>query len=469
MTPASTFSVALRVKQTQVSNDLAASKLVDRVLSEVPPAPCWQPGAIIELLHSFVTLEDLERQVAPSGPQASVALQFLLQRLSGEQLVEFATAPENAIATLRPMSPNFVLHLAAIDDNALYRLSRFAFLRTSPDGSFLVETPRGFASITLAATQAMQCMLLLAKGCNLQQLVACGSSRQQLGALIQLLLMGSFVERGENGSYPEDKDPTLRQWDFHDLLFHSRSRMGRQGGPMGGNFRFQNQLMPQPAVKPNPWRGTAIRLLVPDLRQTIRNDPPFTLVSESRRSIRQYGLPLSLGQLGEFLYRVGRIRRRVVTEVGEFTNRPYPSGGASYELEIYITANRCADLERGFYYYDPNDHMICHISRPNEDMEMLLHEAWLSSAQTCIPQVLFTISARFQRVSWKYSGIAYATQLKNVGALYGTMYLVATAMNLAPCAFGLGNPERFCRLAHTSYYEEGSIGEFALGTCGPES
>lgn len=469
MSVASTFCVGLRTRATEVSNDTAPLDLLARVLSEVPPASGWQPQAIIERLHSFVPLEELEKQVASSGPQASVALQFLIQRLSGEQAVEFATACDNAIATLRPISPNFVLRIAAIDDTTFYRLSRFAFLRTSPKGSFLLETPRGFASIALAAKQAVQCLHLLAKGCNLEQLAACGSPRQELAALLQLLIMGSFVESGENGFYPEDEDPALRQWDFHDMLFHSRSRLGRQEGPMGGTFRFQNQLMPQPAVKPNPWRGSAIHLHVPDLLQISHNDPPFTFVSESRRSIRKYGLPLTLGQLGEFLYRVGRIRQRSVTEIGEFTNRPYPNGGASYELEIYITANQCADLERGFYYYDPSDHLLCHVSRPNEDMEMLLHEAWLSSAQTCIPQVLFTISARFQRVSWKYAGIAYATQLKNVGVLYGTMYLAATAMNLAPCAFGLGNPDRFCRLARTSYYEEGSIGEFALGTRGPES
>ena len=62
------------------------------------------------------------------------------------------------------------------------------------------------------------------------------------------------------------------------------------------------------------------------------------------------------------------------------------------------------------------------------------------------------IASRFKRVSWKYRGIAYATQLKNCGVLYGNMYLVAESMNLAACALGLGNPTRFARLADCEFY-----------------
>ena len=53
--------------------------------------------------------------------------------------------------------------------------------------------------------------------------------------------------------------------------------------------------------------------------------------------------------------------------------------------------------------------------------------------------ILLVLTARFQRVSWKYELIAYATILKGVGVLYQTMYLVATAMRLAPCAIGAGD------------------------------
>ena len=79
-------------------------------------------------------------------------------------------------------------------------------------------------------------------------------------------------------------------------------------------------------------------------------------------------------------------------------------------------------------------------------------------------QILLVLAARFARVSWKYSAIAYALTLKNVGVLYQTMYLAATAMGLAPCAVGCGNADLFARAAGTDYYAETSVGEFLLGS-----
>lgn len=60
--------------------------------------------------------------------------------------------------------------------------------------------------------------------------------------------------------------------------------------------------------------------------------------------------------------------------------------------------------------------------------------------------------------------MAYATTLKNVGVLYQTMYLVATAMGLAPCALGGGDSDRFAAAVGSDYYTETSVGEFLLGS-----
>lgn len=54
--------------------------------------------------------------------------------------------------------------------------------------------------------------------------------------------------------------------------------------------------------------------------------------------------------------------------------------------------------------------------------------------------------------------------LKNVGVLYQTMYLVATAMDLAPCALGGGDSDLFARATALDYYAETSVGEFLLGS-----
>jgi oxazoline/thiazoline dehydrogenase len=44
------------------------------------------------------------------------------------------------------------------------------------------------------------------------------------------------------------------------------------------------------------------------------------------------------------------------------------------------------------------------------------------------------------------------------------MYLVATAMGLAPCGLGNGNSSLFAEAVGTDYFAESSVGEFILGS-----
>jgi SagB-type dehydrogenase family enzyme len=187
---------------------------------------------------------------------------------------------------------------------------------------------------------------------------------------------------------------------------------------------------------------------------------------EARSSIRDYGnSSITAAQLGEFLYRVAHIKEVYnCGEIGDFTKRPSPCGGASYEMEFYLTIDRCEGLTPGFYWYNPLNHTLAFIRESNKDTERLLLDAQQSMDGPCRPQVLITLAARFQRVSWKYQNIAYALILKNVGVIYSTMYFVATAMDLAPCALGIGDSDRFTKLSGSDYLKETSVGEFALGS-----
>ena len=79
------------------------------------------------------------------------------------------------------------------------------------------------------------------------------------------------------------------------------------------------------------------------------------------------------------------------------------------------------------------------------------------------PQILITITARFGRVSWKYSSLAYALILKDVGVLTQTLYLMATDMGLGGCAIGSTNIDLFARMTGVDFHVEGPVGQFALG------
>ncbi len=146
-------------------------------------------------------------------------------------------------------------------------------------------------------------------------------------------------------------------------------------------------------------------------------------------------------------------------------SRPYPSGGALYELEFYAAIAACDGLDRGLYYYEPRDHGLIRIRGMSAELVGLVRD---SADSAGIPentvQVLLVLAARVPRISWKYASIAYALVLKHVGVVYQSMYLAATVMGLAPCALGCGDSDAFARAAGGDYYDETSVGEFLLGS-----
>jgi SagB-type dehydrogenase family enzyme len=149
----------------------------------------------------------------------------------------------------------------------------------------------------------------------------------------------------------------------------------------------------------------------------------------------------------------------------EFALRPYPAGGALYELELYAAVNRCVNLEAGLYHYDPSGHRLTRLDARTVEIGAMLKDA---AGSTGIPetnlQVLVILAARFSRIAWKYESIAYALTLKHVGVLIQTMYLAATAMGLGSCAVGGGDSDLFTRATGIDYCAETSVGEFLLGS-----
>ena len=53
--------------------------------------------------------------------------------------------------------------------------------------------------------------------------------------LIMLINTGFVSVHSTDQPYPGENE-TLAQWEFHDLLFHARSRLGRHANPFGGTL-----------------------------------------------------------------------------------------------------------------------------------------------------------------------------------------------------------------------------------------
>lgn len=389
---------------------------------------------------------------------------YYLQRFTQSGLIcHTVTSNGSKLATIVPTSSPYQFRLAEPVPDKPYSLSRFAYLHRN-DGQFVMESPLAQAKIVLHTGQAAAMLHGLATSRTLAELNEDfqGISSASISLLMSLLL-GCNMIQGDGQEEPE----SLAQWDFHDLLFHSRSRLGRHTGPYGATYRFRDKIQPLPVVKPLMSEET-ISLYKPDLDILKKDDLSFTCVLEERQSLRNHNSerPITIEQLGEFLYRTARIRALHQAEQGlyEYSSRPYPNGGACYELELYVAARSCTGLDPGLYHYDPRGHQLCRLASRSAAVDVLLQEASYATAAQSTPQVLIILAARFQRVAWKYEAMAYALILKNVGALYQTMYLVATAMGLAACALGGGNSDLFATAAGTDYFTETSVGEFTLGT-----
>src|SRR5262249_34865815 len=183
-----------------------------------------------------------------------------------------------------------------------------------------------------------------------------------------------------------------------------------------------------------------------------RPSPPLPKLLRQSHSTRSFDTqqPITLAELSQFLGGAARVvsisNAEPDLDDGGNAVRPYPSAGAGYELELYLTVDACEGLARGFYHYDAGAHALAPIRVPMHELEAQLTGAGYSMGSTAAPQILITIAARFGRISWKYSSIAYSLILKDVGVLIQTFYLMATDMRLGGCAIGITNIDLFAKM-----------------------
>jgi oxazoline/thiazoline dehydrogenase len=350
----------------------------------------------------------------------------------------------------------------------LAKLSRFTVVRAA-DGKLVAERPGGQASVELEPAVA-GVLVALARWTSVTEGVG-GLSVQLSRAVIDLFAGAGLLAPGGPEDDKESSDAAFAQWHPADLWLHARSRGGRLIKGYGGSYPLAGRFPPLPAI-PAPWPGPRIELPRPDLEVTLNADPPFTEVLERRRSVREHDAtePITLAQLGELLYRSARVRRVFTSGDGqEAADRPYPSGGALHELEIYPLITQCRGARPGLWHYAAADHQLEHVADPGRATSALVTAARAAGTMVTDPQVVLIVTARFGRVMWKYDVMAYSLILKHVGVLYQTIYLVGTAMGLAVCGLGGGDAADFTVASGLDYHAEGSVGELVVGTPGRDS
>jgi SagB-type dehydrogenase family enzyme len=423
---------------------------------------------------------DRARNLTAGLPLASLAgrsgvareVDALAHRLARLGLLEyrlFLPRDERDLVVIEPQIPDYWPQRAKLADGDRVVLSRFAYLRRRGN-EMVLESPRAGALFRIVDPAIGATLAALSQPQKI------GTLRRHAASfnldLLELLLDGQILlklnAQDGDGLRMNEGDGNLVLWDFHDLVFHTRTTEGRQANPIGGAFTYADVVTPLPAVRP-PWPGKKI-----DLGKISTSDPmsPFAKLLRERHSIRDFDEhhPVTLAELAQFLNTTARVlsewKSGTNLEGGPeitYSTRPYPSAGSAYELELYLAALNCKGLARGLYHYDAGGHALIAIGTSAQQLQALSAAAEFAMDAPGPPQVLITIAARFGRISWKYSSIAYSLILKDVGSMIQTFYLAATDMGLGGCAIGTCNIDLFAKMTELEFHVEGPVGQFALG------
>jgi SagB-type dehydrogenase family enzyme len=399
-------------------------------------------------------------------------IDLLVRRLASHGLLEFRIGrPQDGpsgLAVIEPQVRGYWPQMPQLSDPDTLALSRFAYMR-SRGNAMVLESPRAGALFRIGDPKLASFIAAMAAPQQIKQLRRQESfpGAELLALLVDCHILFRIEHVGETNLRLAEGDQYLALWDFHDLLFHARSTEGRHANPLGGIYPHGGVIPPLPEVR-LPWPGKTIDL---SPFRTPEAVPPAAKLLRERHSTRNFddGHPVTLAELSQFLDGAARILPRPSgAAASDDTDipaaaRPYPSAGGSYELELYLAVNICEGLPQGLYHYDAAAHALSAIEAPANEVKTLLTEAASAMGVSDAPQILITIAARFGRVSWKYSSIAYSLILKDVGVLTQTLYLMAAGMGLGACAIGIANIDHFAKMTGLGFHIEGPAGQFALG------
>ncbi|WP_017607926.1 SagB/ThcOx family dehydrogenase [Nocardiopsis xinjiangensis] len=408
-------------------------------------------SAVLRGLGSDRTVDDLAA-LCPAGE----AHELLARLAAGGWVITTLTCEGRALFSSWPTWPGRPRAVAAGPTGR--RLSRLAWVRREGE-DHVVESAVASRLVRLHDERLFGALVRT----GAPDAVPSGVPAEAAAALWDELAGSGLLE-----SDAESEELRLAQWSHHELAFHHGSRLRSEhttGVDFGGTYWARGRFPPPPGRHP-VWTGTPIPLPSPDLERLRVQDPPLSAVVEDRRSVRAHDddRPIGLPELGEFLYRTARVRRTAEDGGLQVSSRPTPAGGGCHEIELYAVVRVVDGVPAGMYHYDPYDHVLRAVPSSPAAVRALMAASAAGMGPGGAPQVLLVLATRFGRLAWKYRSMAYALTLKHVGVLYQAMYLAATAMGLAPCALGVGDPDVFAAATGLDGCEETSVGEFALGS-----
>ena len=412
---------------------------------DVPDSP------LIEcLIENWITEASID-QLAESAANPS-AIYFMCEKLLSLGLLQTqCTVDGQPLFSLIP-APDWHAWLGNVPA-LLLGLTPSAYLRR--DGHhFVLEVPLSQRKCIIHDEKCLAWLMEI-----VQRRLSVSVEDPARTAFYRALLLMNALEQNE------DKwDHAL--WEFHDLLFFHHSSIGFHDDPIGATWRLKDKLPPEPLFK--PCTGKYISLPEPNGQFMEKLRAPFAEVLANRRTGRIPGeRPIGIGELGALLHLSARVQdvRNDPAQPCPVSLRPSPSGGALHSLEIYPLVSQCIGLAPGAWRYDPAQHRLESIAANDALLDAYLKSNPHAQIQGAgLPHIRLVVTSRILRDSWKYEKIAYRLVLQDLGCLYQTLSLTATALGLASCILGTVDSRRLGDILKLEPLIEPVIGEMIVSS-----
>jgi putative peptide maturation dehydrogenase len=266
-------------------------------------------------------------------------------------------------------------------------------------------------------------------------------------------------------------------WNVYGALYHSLIRWRdvdaaleeRTAVPEAEQLdvveQFLEQYGPPPPAFHRRTNDSALELPL------VRPEAALYGTLDERRTTRIFtGEPLSSDDLAVILYYVfGCHGYTAMSDEVIALRKTSPSGGALHPIECYPLLASVDGIDPGLYHYDVERHALEPLARlePAAAAELALQFAAGQFYFRDAP-ALFVLTARFDRVFWKYRNHerAFAVVLMDAAHLSQTFYLVCAERGLGAFVTAAVNSANADERLGVDGFTEGSL--LLLG-CGPRS
>ncbi len=177
---------------------------------------------------------------------------------------------------------------------------------------------------------------------------------------------------------------------------------------------------------------------LPDIQLPEPDLPAVTLAAaiKQRFACRRFSTtPLTVVALATLLKNAYGIQNRMYLAELEFLERPVPSGGGLYPLELYVLALHVENVDAGIYHYAVLPHTLEQL-RMTQLPKPVISDLFLMQPYVSDAAAIVIITAVLERSLWKYEDRGYRYTLFEAGHVAQNLNLVAAALELGSLNLG---------------------------------